>query len=135
MYPGCCATTCVAADAMERQWAGIDISGKAADLVKQRINDLTRQIVQHTDSPRRTDLGIISRYNSPENRKFLYGEQGGHCAGCRTHFEPRHLEIDHIIAKNKGGTDHPENLQLLCGNSNRIKDDRGMEYLNSKLHL
>ena len=44
------------------------------------------------------------------------------------------LEIDHIIAKSVGGTDHIENLQLLCGHCNRIKGDRGQEYLLSRLN-
>ena len=65
----------------------------------------------------------------------LYGEQSGNCAGCHRHFEARNLEVDHIIARNKGGTDHIENLQLLCGNCNRIKGDRGMEYLMAKLQI
>ena len=61
--------------------------------------------------------------------------QGGHCAGCTAHFEPRHLEVDHIIARVRGGTDARENLQLLCGNCNRIKGNRGMDYLRTKLQL
>ena len=130
-----CATTCVMADALNRQWAGIDISPKAAELVKQRINDVLRTIIQRTDIPKRTDLGKVLNYSDPANKKSLYGEQGGHCAGCDTHFETRNLEVDHIISRNKGGTDHLENLQLLCGNCNRIKGDRGMEYLISKLQL
>ncbi|MDE0412114.1 MAG: HNH endonuclease signature motif containing protein [Gammaproteobacteria bacterium] len=67
--------------------------------------------------------------------KFTAISQGGFCNGCNTHFEPRHFEVDHIIAEAKGGTDHIENLQLLCSNCNRIKGDRGMEYLNAKLQL
>ena len=130
-----CATTCVMADALGRQWAGIDISPKAAELVSQRINDITRTIIHRGDIPKRTDLGRLPPYNSTDNRHKLYGEQEGHCAGCTTHFESRHLEIDHIISRGKGGTDHIENLQLLCGNCNRIKGDRGMEYLISKLQL
>lgn len=130
-----CATTCVAADALEREWVGIDISPKAAELVRSRIDDLTREITPRTDIPQRTDIGKLPPYNSPENRKRLYGDQGGDCNGCGTHFEPRHFEVDHIISQNKGGTDHIENLQLLCGSCNRIKGDRGMEYLRAKLQL
>ena len=133
-----CATTLVAADELQRSWAGIDISPKAAELIVERVEDrqgLWREIIHRTDIPKRTDLGRIPAYNTPANRKRLYGEQTGDCAGCRVHFEARHLEIDHIIARRKGGTDHVDNLQLLCGSCNRIKGDRGMEYLKTKLQL
>ena len=142
-----CATTLVAAEQLSRQWAGIDISPKAADLVEWRllsqgegnkdgeIGPVTVRIARRRDIPHRTDLGKIARYNSPANRKRLYGEQEGNCAGCAEHFESRHLEVDHIISRGKGGTDHIENLQLLCANCNRIKGDRGMEYLRVKLQL
>ena len=96
---------------------------------------LFAKIIHRTDIPKRTDLGTIPKYNSDANRKKTYGEQEGHCNGCRTHFELRNLEVDHIIARNDGGTDHIENLQLLCGNCNRIKGDRGMEYLRAKLRI
>ena len=133
-----CATTLVAAEDLRRSWAGIDISPKAAELVVQRIEErqgLWRNIIHRKDIPKRSDLGRLRPYNSTQNRKHLYGEQGGHCAGCSTHFEARHLEVDHIISRQKGGTDHLDNLQLLCGNCNRIKGDRGMDYLRTKLQL
>ena len=133
-----CATTLVAADRLGREWAGIDLSAKAAELVVQRIEadqGLWRNITHRTDVPQRSDLGVLPRYNSRENREALYGQQGGFCAGCREHFQPRHFEVDHIIARKKGGTDHIANLQLLCGNCNRVKGDRGMEYLRAKLQL
>ena len=66
---------------------------------------------------------------------MLYGQQAGHCAGCATHFQMQHLDVDHIIARAKGGTDHRENLQLLSGHCNSVKGDRGMEYLRTKLQL
>ena len=133
-----CATACIAAEQAGREWVGIDISPKAADLVRQRMRDelgMFYEGAHRTDIPKRTDLGKLPPYNCAANRKALYGEQGGDCAGCDDHFEPRHLEVDHIIARKRGGTDHLGNLQLLCGNCNRIKGDRGMEYLRAKLQL
>ena len=131
-----CATTCVAAEGLGRDWTGIDISPKAAELVVSRIEDrqgLWREIVHRNDIPRRTDIGPLPAPRT--HRRTLYGLQGGNCAGCDTHFGVRHLEVDHIISRAKGGTDHLENLQLLCGSCNRIKGDRGMEYLKVKLQL
>ena len=133
-----CATACIAAEKRNRQWVGIDISPKAAELVRQRMHDdlgMFYDGAHRTDILTRTDLGKLSRPNSPKNRKRLYGEQSGHCAGCDDHFEAWHLEVDHIIARRKGGTDAPDNLQLLCGNCNRIKGVRGMDYLRTKLQL
>ena len=132
-----CATTLVAADRLQREWIGVDISAKAAELVVERIRvdqGFFQEIVARTDIPKRTDLGDIPRYNAPENRTRLYGEQGGNCNGCGEHFQTQHLEIDHIIAESVGGTDHIENLQLLCGHCNRIKGNRGQEYLISRLN-
>ncbi len=133
-----CATTCVAADDLEREWVGIDLSPKAAELVLRRIEarqGMFRDIVHREDIPKRTDLGKLPRYNSVENRQRLYGMQAGDCAGCGQHFQLRNLEVDHIISRGKGGTDHLENLQLLCGACNRVKGNRGMEYLRAKLQL
>lgn len=133
-----CATTCVAAENLGRNWVGIDISGKTAELVVDRIKEhqgLFQDIVHQKEIPQRTDIGSVRSYNSRYNRNFLYGEQGGYCAGCKEHFQQRHLEVDHIISQNKGGTDHIENLQLLCSSCNRRKGDRGMAYLQSRLQL
>ena len=57
-----CATTCVAADRLQRDWIGIDISEKAAELVVERIKadqGLFQEIIARTDIPKRTDLGNI----------------------------------------------------------------------------
>lgn len=127
-----CATACIAAELEHRQWAGIDISSKAADLVKDRMEREVRLFYRgahRTDIPTRTDLGKVIRYNDERNKKFLYGEQGGYCHGCEHHFELRNFHVDHIIPKAKGGTDHISNLQLLCGACNSLKGDRPQEYL------
>ena len=128
--------TPVAADRLNRQWAGVDLSEKAVELVKGRIKDdqgLFKEIVHRTDLPRRDDIGTLPPPKS--HKPDLYGEQGGHCAGCGQHFELRNLEIDHIVARSSGGLDHKENLQLLCGGCNRVKGDRGMEYFLSSLKM
>ena len=125
MDPFCgCATACIAAQDEHRRWVGIDISPKAAELVRSRLRTelgLFYRGAHRTDVPQRTDLGIVPRYNSPENKRFLYGEQGGYCNGCQEHFEPRHFHVDHIIPRANGGTDHISNLQLLCGACNALK--------------
>ena len=36
----------------------------------------------------------------------------------------QHLSVDHIIAKNNGGTDDIENLQVLCRRCNSKKQDK-----------
>lgn len=131
-----CATACIAAELECREWAGIDISPKAAELVQRRMTDEVRLFyngVHRDDIPQRTDIGKIPPPNTHKNS--LYGGQAGHCAGCGEHFKVQHLEVDHIIARSKGGTDHKNNLQLLCGSCNKIKGDRGMEYLKTKLNF
>ena len=57
-----------------------------------------------------------------EYKKVLYGLQIGRCNGCHHQF-PRlqDFHMDHILAKNRGGTDHKWNFQLLCGHCNSVK--------------
>ena len=127
-----CATTCIAAEQLQRDWVGIDISEKAADLVQSRLQEevgLAYRGAHRTDIPRRTDLGKIPAYNSAGNKRYLYGEQGGYCNGCATHFEPRHFHVDHIVPRAKGGNDHISNLQLLCGSCNATKGQKSHEEL------
>ena len=36
------------------------------------------------------------------------------------------MEVDHILPRSRGGTDHVENLQLLCAHCNRSKGNKTM---------
>ena len=122
-----CATALVAANRLGRQWAGIDLSALAIKLVKQRIiedNSLWAGPVALDTPPRRTDLGDLPNYRTHRHR--LYGEQEGVCVGCDTHFPFRLMDVDHILPRSKGGTDHPDNLQLLCSGCNRSKGGKTM---------
>lgn len=133
-----CATAPVVADEHGRNWIGIDISPKAAELVMKRIRKkrgLFEKIIHRTDKPRRTDQGKIKRYNHPDNRDWLYGKQGGNCKGCKHHFRKRNLTIDHIVPVSEGGGDELENLQMLCAACNSVKGNRGMEYLMKVLDM
>ncbi len=131
-----CATTCIAAERLDRQWIGIDLSALAVRLVEQRArNELGLmggvQAIARSDIPKRTDREPAPPLS--ESKVVLYGTQGGNCNGCGTHFLPQHLTVDHIIARSKGGTNHLDNLQLLCGHCNSLKGDRPMEYLRARL--
>jgi len=131
-----CATTCIAAERLDRQWIGIDLSSMAVKLVEERArNDLGMmggiQSIARKDIPKRTDLEPPPPL--AQSKVTLYGTQAGNCNGCGTHFMQQHLTVDHIIAKTKGGTDHLENLQLLCGHCNSLKGNRPMEYLRARL--
>ncbi len=124
-----CATALVAADRLKRKWAGVDLSPLAVKLVDARIASDRGQLpwggaVTPDAPPKRTDLGDLPNYRTHRHR--LYGEQEGVCAGCDTHFPFRVMDVDHILPRAKGGTDHPDNLQLLCSGCNRSKGAKTM---------
>ena len=136
MDPFCgCATTCVAAQNLQRRWIGIDIEAKSAELVARRLEDehgLFTDFVHTTQFPVRTDIEIVK--DGRDVRQRLYDEQKGQCNGCQTHFDHvRHFHLDHIVPRSKNGADCYENYQLLCGSCNSIKGDRPMAYLTNKI--
>ena len=63
----------------------------------------------------------------------LFGRQKGKCNGCQIAFHFRNLTVDHKHPQSKGGTDHPDNLQLLCQACNSTKGKGTQEELNSRL--
>ena len=132
-----CATACVAAEKLGRRWVGIDISEKAVELVNMRLREFMgdlfhdRLVTARTDIPRRTDIDAPIPYR--KQKHVLFGRQEGRCAGCKFDFQFKIMEVDHVVPRSRGGSDHPDNLQLLCPNCNRIKGDRDMAYLVARL--
>ncbi|MGI9306871.1 MAG: DNA methyltransferase [Gammaproteobacteria bacterium] len=136
-----CATTLVAAETLNRQWVGIDVSKKAEDLINMRLQNAQdmlstkgawKKVITREDCPARTDNGAVM-VNKKEQAHILYGKQEGNCAGCRFHFPFRNMTVDHEKPKSKGGQTTAENLQLLCGACNSVKGNRSMAYLLAKL--
>ncbi len=129
-----CATTCVAAQQLDRKWIGIDIEKNATNILIQRLSDdagLFKDFVATDKVPKRTDVKEVAPTKSVKEQ--LYKNQEGKCNACGKDFDLINLEIDHIIPKSKGGGDYFENYQLLCGSCNRIKGNRPMEYLRMQI--
>ena len=107
---------------------GIDLSPMAAKLVKSRLRKelgMFYDVEHRLDIPQRTDLGELPNYRT--HRHTLYGRQEGICAGCRVMFPFRNMTVDHVVPQSKSGSDHLDNLQLLCGACNSKKGARSQE--------
>jgi len=129
-----CATACVAANRIGRQWVGIDLSPLAGQLVERRMKRegaLMFKAVRRDDIPHRTDIVSLPNYRT--HKHTLFGRQEGICAGCRHNFPFRNFTVDHVVPRAKGGTDHIDNLQLLCNACNSMKGMGTQEELIARL--
>jgi hypothetical protein len=80
--------------------------------------------------PARTQGGFIAkrpsrrayRQSIPRGvRNLVFLRDGGHCQLCGA---VHNLEIAHIIPLSRGGSNTPQNLQVLCATCNRRKGNR-----------
>ncbi|MDE0269889.1 MAG: DNA methyltransferase [Gammaproteobacteria bacterium] len=153
-----CATTCVAAERLGRQWVGMDIWDEAHNLIEKRMRDEVGLFgdVTFTDQlPDRTDDGetaspflrVKVRVKEPDGPKWTRAEMYEHlleqngptCQGCDRNFDdPRYLGLDHNTPRSDGGLNHISNRILLCGPCNRLKSNTytlsGLRRQNKKRH-
>ena len=139
-----CATTCVAAEQLGRQWIGIDIREEAGEVIFDRLqnevingsmawNDIIRVLME---APDRTDDGEYAapelllespppqqpKLSTAEVKAQLLNMDGMVCLGCG--WEPHHtdyLQVDHRKPKDKKGREVITNFGLLCGPCNLKK--------------
>ena len=120
-----CATACVAAERLNRQWIGIDISDMAYRLVKERLTNEVSFMgtvlhdIQYWTAESSTEAQSPPKPTS--HKHLLYGEQEGRCAMCSTLTAIRLMDLDHVVPRAKGGGDELDNLQLLCRSCNLAK--------------
>ena len=141
-----CATTCVAAERLGRQWVGIDLNEPARDIIRDRLQREVSEsmawdtIVQTpTVPPTRTDGGeavvpelvVVSRKRNArrlpvrEIRDQLVISDGQRCQGCGWEpAYPDYLQVDHKKPRSLGGRDDMDNLTLLCDPCNRFKSNK-----------
>lgn len=86
-------------------------------------NDKVKEVIQRHGFENPFDL---TKIDSSKNLPPLLREQEGICAGCKTQFPFRVMDIDHILPLSRGGTGHIDNLQLLCSGCNRSKGNKTM---------
>ena len=134
-----CATACVAAEHLNRQWVGIDVWEGAHKLIKERLtreisnigeSDLFNEKIHihlKSKAPKRTDndpnpIKLKKRkYVSDEIKEAVYERDNGSCKNCGAKEE---LQYDHIIPFSKGGNDTIDNLQILCRSCNLTKSNK-----------
>lgn len=82
---------------------------------KEKVKTWTRQY-------RARRKGAIGSHNQ-EDVELLYERQKMLCASCAKHIKNGY-HVDHIVPLSKGGTDNPDNIQLLCPSCNCSKQDK-----------
>ena len=84
-----------------------------------RLADFLQKQADSVFDHRRKSSGTISgnvRYKVLSQAKY-------HCELCGISADQKALDVDHIVPRNKGGSDDISNLQALCYSCNRMKRD------------
>ena len=89
-------------------------------ICQEKLNEYIEKRGKRIFEHRRKSAGYISgsiRYNVLKDAKFR-------CELCGVSADTKALEVDHIMPRNKGGSDDISNLQALCYSCNAMKRDK-----------
>ena len=89
-------------------------------ICQEKLNEYIEKRGKRIFEHRRKSAGYISgsiRYNVLKDAKFR-------CELCGISADTKALEVDHIMPRNKGGSDEINNLQALCYSCNAMKRDK-----------
>jgi ATP adenylyltransferase len=92
-----------------------DLKSRCMRRLEEYLRKRGKKIFDH----RRKSSGYVTgtiRYQVLKRAKF-------HCELCGVSADQKALEVDHILPRNKGGSDDPSNLQALCYSCNAMKRD------------
>lgn len=71
------------------------------------------------------DYRLLESDPVPDSVRYqVLKESGGRCALCGVTKKDSPLDVDHIIPRNRGGSNDMSNLQVLCSKCNRSKRDK-----------
>jgi ATP adenylyltransferase len=93
---------------------------RLVELCRSKLDEYKERRGKRIWQHRRVSAGYVSgtlRYEALKGARFR-------CELCGVSADIRALEVDHIVPRNKGGTDDPDNLQALCYRCNSMKCDR-----------
>ena len=102
-----CATACVVAERLNRQWIGINILLSVEHIIKLRLSEKVdagvdlwnsfQDFIVETESPVRTSTPTPTRQMhipaAHTHKHVLFGQQDGKCNGCLLRFPIRNTTI------------------------------------------
>lgn len=80
----------------------------------------------HTRNRRARKRGVEGVHTAEDIRR-LFDAQNGYCGGCGRDFSVTGYHVDHIQPLSRGGSNWPDNLQLLCPTCNTRKAAMDMD--------
>ena len=96
-------------------------------LLKEKAQVLSNRVIRLLNYVKLPVSRIVSHKPS---KSMIYKRDDNKCQYCGS---TRHLTIDHVIPKSKGGSEDWDNLVVACSQCNTKKGDKLLEHTNMKL--